>query len=95
MQARAGLTVITAAPWCWDTNIAKYVDAVIDGEIVVGDMINMANTMAVPSRYHRSLQSLPLEHPVEAAALIQFPLGDGDEPCYPWDSRGIPQQECG
>ena len=26
---------------CWDTNIAKYVDAVTDGEIVVGDMINM------------------------------------------------------
>ena len=62
---------------CWDTNIAKYVDAVTDGEIVVGDMINMGEYHGGPIKASQVIAiTSTSEHPVEAAALIQFLFGD-------------------
>ena len=76
---------------CWDTNIAKYVDAVTDGEIVVGDMINMGEDHGGPIKASQVIAiTSTSEHPVEAAALIQFLFGDEEGAVILGDSRGIP-----
>ena len=76
---------------CWDTNIAKYVDAVTDGEIVVGDMVSMGEYHGGPIKASQVIAiTATSEHPAEAAALIQFLFGDEEGATILGDSRGIP-----
>lgn len=76
---------------CWDTNIDKYVEAVTDGEIVVGDMINMGEFHGGPLKASQVIAiTSSSQHPAEAAALIQFLFGDEEGATILGDSRGIP-----
>lgn len=76
---------------CWDTNIAKYEDAVTDGEIVVGDMIDMGPYHGGPIKASMVIAvSGTTEHPAEAAALVQFLFGEQEGAEILGDSRGIP-----
>ena len=76
---------------CWDTNIQKYVDAVTEGEIVVGDMIEMGEYHGGPIKASQVIAiAATSEHPAEAAALIQFLFGDEEGATILGDSRGIP-----
>lgn len=76
---------------CWDTNIAKYVDAVTEGEIVVGDMINMGEYHGGPIKASQVIAvTSTTKYPAESAALIQFLFGDEEGAAILGDSRGIP-----
>lgn len=75
----------------WDTNIAKLEDAVTDGELVVGDMVNMGDYNGGPLKASQVIAvTATSKHPVEAAALIQFLFGDEEGAAILGDSRGIP-----
>lgn len=80
-----------AGAMCWDTNIAKYVEAVTEGEIVVGDMITMGDYHGGPIKASQVIAiTATSEHPAEAAALIQFLFGEQEGAEILGDSRGIP-----
>ncbi len=80
-----------AGAMCWDTNIAKYQDAVTEGEIVVGDMINMGEYHGGPIKASQVIAiTATSEHPAEAAALVQFLFGEQEGAEILGDSRGIP-----
>lgn len=76
---------------CWDTNIAKYVDAVTEGEIIVGEMIEMGDYHGGPIKASQVI-AIPAttQYPAEAAALIQFLFGEQEGAEILGDSRGIP-----
>lgn len=75
----------------WDTNIAKYEDAVTEGELVVGDMIKMGEYHGGPIKASQVIAiTSTTKHPAEAAALIQFLFGDKEGAEILGDSRGIP-----
>lgn len=75
----------------WDTNIAKYEDAVVDGELVVGDMVNMGEYHGGPLKASQVIAiTATSKHPAEAAALIQFLFGEQEGAEILGDTRGIP-----
>ena len=80
-----------AGAMVWDTNIAKYEDVVTEGEIVVGDMVEMGDYHGGPLKASQVIAiTATSEHPAEAAALIQFLFGDQEGAEILGDSRGIP-----
>lgn len=80
-----------AGAMCWDTNIAKYVDAVTEGEVVVGDMINMGEYHGGPTKASQIIAiTSTSKYPAESAALVQFLFGEQEGAEILGDSRGIP-----
>lgn len=80
-----------AGAMCWDTNIAKYEEAVVDGEIVVGDMVSMGEFHGGPIKASQVIAIAGnTKYPAETAALLQFLFGEEEGAEILGDSRGIP-----
>ncbi len=80
-----------AGIYMWDCNLLKHKNAAAGFDFVVGDFINMGD-------YHGGMSKAAMvfaipktsEHPAEAAALIQFLLGEKEGIKIMSDIRGIP-----
>ena len=80
-----------AGIYMWDSNLLKHQQAAEGFEFVVGDFIEMGD-------YHGGMSKASMvfaiprtsEHPAEAAALIQFLLGEKEGVEILADTRGIP-----
>lgn len=80
-----------AGIYMWDCNLLKHKNAAAGFDFVVGDFINMGD-------YHGGMSKAAMvfaipktsEHPAEAAALIQFLLGEKEGIKIMLDIRGIP-----
>lgn len=80
-----------AGIYMWDSNLLKHKEAASGFEFTGGDFINMGD-------YHGGMSKASMvfaipktsEHPAEAAALIQFLLGDEEGVKILSDTRGVP-----
>lgn len=80
-----------AGIYMWDSNLLKHKEAAAGFEFEVGNFINMGD-------YHGGMSKASMvfaipqtsEHPAEAAALIQFLLGEEEGVQILADTRGVP-----
>lgn len=85
-----------AGIYMWDSNLKKHAEALADGECEIGEFIDMGD-------YHGGMTKASMvfaipassEHPAEAAALIQFLMGDAEGAEILGDSRGVPANKNG
>ena len=85
-----------AGIFLYDTSVVKHAQAVSDGEFIIGDYISMGDYQGGFIKVNQAFGiSATTEHPMEAAALIQFMVADPEGVETLGDTRGVPANQAG